>query len=270
MDRRVFLTGLAASVASFLAACVTPPRPLATTLPAEPITGALSPLPAATPRPVLLPFDPNTPKFPLPKGPITGLPTSNNMMAWTVDDGFGAETVMKYAEFARDSGARITFFVCAGAPGWTEAANILNPLISSGQVQIANHTYTHADLTSLSDSQIQETLMQNHDLIKQMYGVDPRPFYRPPFGRRDSRTDAAAAAIGYTVPVMWYGSLSDSGEIAPDQLLEFANKWFLPEHIVIGHANFPAVTTVFPQLVELLNNRNLVTVTLNDIYEKNA
>ena len=127
--------------------------------------------------------------------------------------------------------------------------------------------FADGGFNNLTDAELQDNLMQNHALIQDLFGVDARPFYRPPFGVRDARTDAAAAAIGYTVPVMWYGSLSDSGYIEPSLLLEFANKWFLPEHIVIGHANQLPVTEVFPQLVDLLNERSLVTVTLNDVYE---
>ena len=270
MDRRVFLSGVGLSLASFLVACASPKSAPNAAAPVDELTGALAPLPEASPAPMLLPFDPKSPKYSLPAGALTELPTSNNSMAWTVDDGFTADVVMKYAEFVRDSGARMTFFVCAGSQGWSDAAEILKPLVASGQVQIANHTFTHSDLTQLSDAEIQDTLMRNHVLIQNIFGVDARPYYRPPFGRWDSRTAAAASAVGYTVPVMWYGSLSDSGEIAPELLLQFADKWFVPERIVIGHANHPAVTTVFPQLVEILNSRNLVTVTLNDVYQQHA
>jgi hypothetical protein len=40
----------------------------------------------------------------------------------------------------------------------------------------------------------------------------------------------------------------------------------LPQHIVIGHANFPAVTHVYPQLLDILKQRGLRTVTLQDVF----
>jgi hypothetical protein len=47
----------------------------------------------------------------------------------------------------------------------------------------------------------------------------------------------------------------------------FATKWFLPAHVVIGHANFDPVTQVYPQLIDILRQRNLQTVTLNDVFQ---
>jgi hypothetical protein len=46
----------------------------------------------------------------------------------------------------------------------------------------------------------------------------------------------------------------------------FATQWFLPGHIVIGHANFPSVTTVFSQLSAIIHDRGLQTVTLDDMF----
>lgn len=187
-------------------------------------------------------------------------------MAWTVDDGSNSEVLARYLAFAKESGVRLTFFLNGSFPAWTENAAALAPLVASGQIQLANHTWSHPDLTSLSDAQIIEDLQINHDFIASTYGVDARPFYRPPFGYRDERTDAAAASIGYTCPVLWYGSLADSGLITEQQVLEFATTWFLPQHIVIGHVNHLPVTNVFPQLLDLLTSRGLTTVTLNDVF----
>lgn len=176
---------------------------------------------------------------------------------------------MAYASFAEQTGTRLTFFLNGMyADSWAPAAPILAPLIASGQVQMANHTFSHPSLPSLSDGQIQDELMANHDFIQQLFGVDSRPYFRPPYGNRDERTDAAAAAVGYTTPVMWYGSIGDSGLIAPEVLMHEADKWMLPAHIVLGHANAPTVTALFQQILDLLASRGLATVTLDDVFRR--
>jgi peptidoglycan/xylan/chitin deacetylase (PgdA/CDA1 family) len=208
-----------------------------------------------------------TPEWDLPGGPIYGLPTgAGNKIAWTVDDGASPEVVQAYAEFARDTGTRLTFFINGMYPSWEQSLPTLAPLVASGQVQIANHTFSHAGLTQLSDAQIQDELMVNHEHIQRLFGVDARPWYRPPFGWRDERTDAAAAAVGYTVPTMWYGSLGDSGLIDSWVLLGEAEKWLNAETIILGHANAPTVMSLFPQLTGILEGRGLQTVTLNDVF----
>ncbi len=75
-----------------------------------------------------------------------------------------------------------------------------------------------------------------------------------------------ARDLGYTVPVLWYGSLSDSGLITVDQLKDFATQWMLAQHIVIGHANFLTVTECFDFLADLIRQRQLIPVTLNDYF----
>jgi len=232
-------------------------------------TPTLTPTPTPTPTPTatLVASVPPLDKVPLPGGTLTGLPGDGNLLAWTVDDGSDAEVIRLYTEFAARSGTRLTFFLNATYPGWAQHADILRPLVQSGQIQLGNHTFDHADLTSLSDAGVIDQLQRNHDFIQSTFGVDARPYFRPPYGYHDDRVDALAASIGYTCPVLWYGSLSDSGLITEQQEVDFATQWFLPQHIVIGHLNFMTVTNVFPQLEALIAARGLRTVTLNDVFE---
>lgn len=267
MERRAFISAIATGFGLGLAACTSPTRRATESqlrsTPPSPLPPRPSPVvPTPTPPP---PPAPNVTKVPLPAGVITGLPTTEQVLAWTVDDGSDSEVIRRYTEFARTSGTRLTFFLTGSHPGWTEHAGLLAPLVASGQIQVGNHTWSHADLTNLSDADIVAELQRNHDFIASTFGVDARPYYRPPYGYRDARTDAVAASIGYTSPMMWYGVL-DSGVLTEQEIIDNATTWFLPAHIVIGHLNFLAVTNVFPQLSQLISDRQLTTVTLNDIF----
>lgn len=204
--------------------------------------------------------------MPAPEEVITGLPGDGNLLAWTVDDGTSSAVVAAYAAMAAATGLRFTLFATGGYAAWSENQPALQPLVASGQVQLANHTWTHPDLTSLTDQGIVDELQRTHDFIGELYGVDARPFYRPPFGYYDDRVLGVAASIGYTTPTLWYGSLSDSGLISEQLIVDLAQQWFLPQHIVIGHLNFEPVTRVFPQLREIIRARGLTTVTLNDVF----
>lgn len=264
--RRALLLGLASSAVA-LTGCTPAGRPG----PASPAPLAAPPTatPPPPPRPlptVTVPPAPVRERFPLPAGTITELPGDGNLLAWTVDDGSDTEVVAAYAQFAADTGTRLTFFLNGQYDSWTVCAPALAPLVASGQVQLANHTWSHADLTSLSTDGIQEELGRNGDFISATYGVEAAPFYRPPFGYTDARSREAAAAVGYTATTLWYGSLSDSGRITPEQLVGFADEWFHPQRIVIGHANFDPVTQVYAELVDILRERSLETVTLRDVF----
>lgn len=266
MLRRTLLTAGAAALATSLAGCTPSASARASGSRLFPPDVSLDSLPAVTVPPQLPTGAPGVAKVPAPHTPVFGLPGSGNFMAWTVDDGYDDDTVHKYAQFAADTGIRLTFFFSGFVSTWARAEPILAPLVASGQVQLAEHTANHHDLTTLSDGQIQDELMSSNARINEIFGVDVRPYFRPPYGARDARTDAAAARVGYTTPVMWYGSLSDAGRITPAQSLSFARQWFGRQRIVIGHANYPAVTEVFDELVDIIIERELIPVTLNDIF----
>lgn len=271
MDRRRFLAlslaGGAALTSCSTAAPQAQPAP-STTAPAT--TRPTSAAPTAAPTTTAPPTTPapQLAKVAIPPGKLTGLPGEGSLLAWTVDDGNDSTVVRDYTRFARATGTRLTYFLNGSKPAWTEHVALLQPLVASGQIQLGNHTWSHPDLTSLTRAGVQEELQRNHDFVLSTYGVDMRPYYRPPFGYRDAATDAAAAEIGYTCPVLWYGSLSDSGLLTPEQIVGFADQWFLPQHIVIGHLNFTPVTTVFPQLTQIITSRGLTTVTLDDVFVK--
>lgn len=215
----------------------------------------------------LLPPPPASVRVPLPGGgTIMRLPGEGDLLALTVDDGADGEVVRAYSQLAHDTGLRFTFFVTGSFPGWTEHAPLLRPLVESGQVQLGNHTWTHPWLTHLSAQGVAEELTRNRDFLKNTYGVDGMPYFRPPYGSHSASVDKVATDLGYKCCAMWYGSLADSGLVKEDFIVSMANQYFNPQAIVIGHANHPPVTHVYAQLIEVIKSRNLRTVTLNDVF----
>lgn len=199
-------------------------------------------------------------------GPQTGLPGEGKYIAWTVDDGADPEVVRAYAEFSRRTGTRLTFFINGQYPAFRQHRDLLLPLVKSGQLQIANHTYSHAALTSLTDEQIIQELTRNDEEIRRLFGVSSKPYFRPPYGYYDARVLAAAASCGFTRPVLWYGSLADSSNISSAEVYAYAEKYALAQHIVIGHLNYRGVVSELDRIRALLDRRGLKTVTIRDYY----
>jgi peptidoglycan/xylan/chitin deacetylase (PgdA/CDA1 family) len=111
-----------------------------------------------------------------------------------------------------------------------------------------------------------DEVRRNHSFITKTYGVDARPYFRPPFGFHTAHSDHVLADGGYTTQTLWYGTLGDSGLITEDVLMSQAQQWLLPQHIVLGHANQPTVTHLYGQLVDLIIERQLDLVTLDDVF----
>jgi peptidoglycan/xylan/chitin deacetylase (PgdA/CDA1 family) len=218
------------------------------------------------PAPMLPPPSPRL-RVALPGGgELSKLPGDGDLLALTVDDGVNSEVVRAYTQFAKDTGVRLTFFVNGVYDSWRDNAALLRPLVDSGQIQLGNHTWSHPDLTTLGSAEIADQLSRNHRFLRDTYGVEATPYFRPPYGNHNDAVDAVAADLGYRVPTLWTGSLADSKEVTEDFIMSMADKYFVPQNIVIGHLNHLPVTHVLPALADVIRTRKLRTVTLDDVF----
>lgn len=194
-------------------------------------------------------------------------PRFTDQIALTIDDGYCAGCVASYVEFAQSSGIHITFSPNGVYGGlWAPHAPVLRPLIEAGQVQIGNHTFKHLDLTRLPDSRVRTELERNDEWIQTTFGITARPWYRPPFGHHDSRTDELAGQLGFTRILMWNGSFGDATLLTPQVLMAQAVKYLKPGTVMLGHANHPTVTHLFPQIQSIIEQRKLQPVTLDEMF----
>jgi peptidoglycan/xylan/chitin deacetylase (PgdA/CDA1 family) len=259
MDRRRFLLLLAAGLAGAsvghgaVELVANEPGPRRTPTPAS----AVGPATPAAPRLV--------PELP-PTGEVSRLPGAGKRLALTIDDGTSSEVVAAFATLAAHTGIRLTFFPNGCYRSWSESAPALRPLVDSGQVAFGNHTWSHPDLTTLGDAEVAEEIRRNQVFLRSTFGVRETPFLRPPYGAHDQRTDRIAADLGHPTIAMWNGTLDDSRVLTAGELLAAARQWFTAQTIVVGHANRPTVTTVYGQLLDLIRERHLQTVTLADVW----
>src|ERR1700756_4393553 len=205
-------------------------------------------------------------KMPAPAGILTRLPGDGNQMALTVDDGVSVPVVGAFAQFAHDTGTRLTFFINGANPSWSVNAPALRPMVDSGQVQMANHTWSHPYLNRMKLTAVDDQIRRNADFLRNTYGTDGRPFFRPPYGVHNADIDRVAADQGYTTVTLWSGTIGDSAPENEASLVANAAKSFQPQQIVLTHANLPTITHCYAQLTDLIASRNLQTVTLNDVF----
>ena len=199
---------------------------------------------------------------------IVRLPESETArFAWTVDDGCSHDAVKSYINFVADNDLRLTFFVYAAVSPWQTNAKLLKPFVESGQIQLANHTMHHPLLTKLTAKQVQKELMDCHNFMERHYGIDAKPYFRPPYGGVNADVINAAAEIGYTKPMVWSGPLADSGKVGSAKFMNLANQGIRDRGIVLGHANNMVAPNHFDRLLEIVNSRGLTTVTLTDAFD---
>jgi peptidoglycan-N-acetylglucosamine deacetylase len=241
--------------------------------------GELAPAAAVTPSPVLalptttssttsttvLPAIP--PPHPGPAKVISRGDPATGQLALTIDDGYSAETVAAYVAFADRTKIPITFSP-NGRSGmaWIQKLDVLRPLVEQGLVQIANHTWSHADLTRLGEQAVVDEIERNEEWIEKMFGITARPWFRPPYGSHNALVRETAGKLGFTNILMWNGTFSDASNEGSEQLMDFARQYLHAGVIMLGHANQPAVTHVYDQIQELIAERNLQPVTLDTMF----
>ena len=198
---------------------------------------------------------------------LTHGPSGTRQIALTVDDGYCADCVAGYAGFAARTGLHLTFSPNGVyGPVWAPQAALLRPLIERGQVQMINHTFTHRDLVRLPAGQVRDELERNEHWIGTAFGTDTRPYFRPPYGSSNPHVDGLAAELGYDRVVMWNGSFGDSKLVTPQYLLDQARRYLQPGTILLGHANHPTVLGLFDQILQLIRDRALEPVTLDEMF----
>ena len=139
-------------------------------------------------------------------------------------------------------------------------------MVDSGQIQMANHTWSHPYLNKISMNAVHDQIQRNADFLRSTYGTDGTPYFRPPYGVHTPDTDRVAADLGYTTVTLWSGTVGDSLPESPANLVACAAQSFTPQQIVLAHANLPTITHCYDQLANLITSRNLQTVTLNDVF----
>ena len=204
---------------------------------------------------------------PLPQGRIFELPVSNvKRIAWTVDDGMSPDGIKDYLDFMQEHELRMTFFITSEYPGWISNRAQVQELVDSGNLQLANHTHFHPSLKESSNGQIAEELTRCEKFIEDTFGIQTKPYFRPPYGHINSRVESVASELGYTSPIMWNGTLGDSARQRRNSIVQLGDKYIQDGAILIDHFNARTPKPIFDQLLKLLEQRKLQTVTLDDVY----
>jgi peptidoglycan/xylan/chitin deacetylase (PgdA/CDA1 family) len=157
------------------------------------------------------PFDPEREVTPSPS--IT-TDTKTKVIYLTFDDGPWFTTTEQILDILAEYDATATFFV-QGEMAWA-LPDILKKIHKAGHA-IGNHTYRHANLTTLSDEGIRETFRATTDEVgRNRMGA----CMRPPYGATNDRVRAVSKQEGYK-QVLWDTTADDWNQPSPLTMVEY-------------------------------------------------
>jgi len=105
-------------------------------------------------------------------------PTGKKLVALTFDDGPNTTTTPQILDILEREGVVATFFLIGSNINDSVKA-VMQRQVSLG-CELANHSWSHSDMSTMSYSQIQQEIANTNNRIYQMVGVTPK-FFRPPY-----------------------------------------------------------------------------------------
>ena len=153
---------------------------------------------------------------------VSRVPTTDRVIFLGVDDGLWRD------RDARDLLVRervpITMFLVRET--LVDGQSYFRELVAAGAT-VEAHTIDHADLSKLSYTEQRKQICGTRDLITMLYGRTPTLF-RPPYGKWNRATRAAAASCGFQAIAMWMGATNDGR-------LDIVGGQFHPGDVLLMH-----------------------------------
>ncbi|KAF9263961.1 carbohydrate esterase family 4 protein [Marasmius fiardii PR-910] len=191
--------------------------------------------------------------------------TQPNTVALTFDDG-----PYIYARDISDTltanGAKGTFFY--NGNNWrciydNDIMDNVRYVYGQGH-QVASHTWSHADLSTLTRDQVDDEMSRVEQALQRIVGVTPA-FMRPPYGSYNDNVRAVASARGQSL-VLWDFDAGDAdGKPPADTINDYTNT--INQHpnnlLPLNHETYDSTAhQVVPQVVQKLKAAGYKMVTV--------
>lgn len=193
--------------------------------------------------------------------------TTKPWVALTLDCGNSYGHVATILDELRAADVRLTFFLVGSLIEGSPAE--LRRMVADGH-ELASHSYTHPDFTTLSDAEILDELSKNEASIQAILGPQAslRPYFRFPYGAYDQHTLQLVVDHGY-LPVHWTLDVLDGmGEPKTPAYIVERVMALPPEQlrgaIILAHCT-GATQGALPTLIARLRAAGIEPRTLSDI-----
>ena len=185
-------------------------------------------------------------RIPPPATVVSWVPDTPPLVALTVDDGVSSPVVGAYVALAQATGIRLTFFANGVNRSWAKHQREMQPLVDSGQIHIANHTWDHPLLTSGAGGKLRyPPRVIRAEIARTTRAIEragvPRPMmFRPPYGHGVfSRPLQGIAAAQGELTVGWH--------LALDHFL--LNRWPVRANGSLARSRIPSRSCRVPRPV---------------------
>ena len=182
-------------------------------------------------------------------------------IAITFDDGPHKTNTPQLLDILKQRGIRATFFVVG--QNATEYPDILKRIVAEGH-ELANHSYTHPVLASMSQSAVHEQLDKTHQAVLKATGVSMK-LLRPPYGalsepqRRTVNSEFGYKVILWSVdPLDW--KVRDAARVQ-NEIVSHTQAG----SIVLAHDIHKSTVDAMPETLDKLTEKGFKFVTVSEL-----
>lgn len=206
---------------------------------------------------------------------ISWIDPSKPMVALSFDDGpvgtAATDSSMRIQNAIADAGFHATFFYCINLWGKTLNANTEQEIIRAHELgfEVANHTYSHPDLSTLSATEVQS---QINDCARELTRLTGRTDFliRPPYLAVNQTVQANAGAPLITCAVDSQDWNQATAQQMINSLTQKMNDGSLDNAIVLMHETYDSTAQVVEHMVPVLKANGWQVVTISEMFRANG
>lgn len=192
---------------------------------------------------------------------VEPLPPQHPWIALTFDDGPHGPKTEELLAVLRQAQVPATFFVVGKMAD--RYPQIIREIVRDGH-ELANHTYSHPNLSRLSDEQVLNELEQTRAVLQRLTGQDTYLF-RPPGGDFSRRMVKLTAKAGYRM-VLWTVLSRDVAGATPAVMQRRILTGAEDNGIVLMHSGMMNTVKMLPEVIAHLKERGYHFVTVSTLF----
>jgi peptidoglycan/xylan/chitin deacetylase (PgdA/CDA1 family) len=204
-------------------------------------------------------FEPLNHSYPPPAFSLT---PPHPWIALTFDDGPHPVMTEKLLAVLKQEGVPATFFVVGKMA--VRHPDIVQDMAREGH-EVANHTFTHPNLSHVDTKTLLNELGQTRDVIRDLTGRDT-VFFRPPGGNYTRSMMKAVKKAGYRM-VLWSILTKDVGGATVEGMRHRILSKSTDGSIVLMHSGMPKTVEMLPGVIEQLRREGYHFVTVSQMFD---
>ena len=182
-------------------------------------------------------------------------------IAITFDDGPHPKYTLKLLDGLKKRNVKATFFVIG--ENVSNNPDVIKRMAEDGHL-IGNHTYSHVQLTCISEEKAITEINKTSELITTYAGVSPK-YIRPPYGMY---SDALKRETNLT-PVLWTVDPRDWSVLNTDSVVKHVLKRAKSGDIILLHDIFDTSVEAAFQIIDALKAEGYEFVTVDEFIKIN-